>query len=371
MDQGSSSDQTEGEVRSRPSERSFRSDSAAWVDHPGLVLGPGPTGRCDDARVGGAAVEHDLASGGWRLWYYCRDQRYARAAPATLGTGRVALATSPDGIAWQRVDGLEELGSVLAPAPDEHAFDSGHVGLTDVTQEGAELRMWTFGGDNGLVRTGLPALGDVTGLAMRCGVARSQDGVAWRRIAGAGRDGALFDILDDELYAAWPNVLPQRDGSVLLHYTAPSVDMALFRTRVVRLAASGEVERLGGLRWLDGAAEHDAAGVVTRHAIAHPGGGGWLMAYTGLDARHHRSIALAESSDGLAWRHVGGPVLLPGAPGRWDDFGVAANRLVVTQDRLHLYYYGFRSLIDLAAPRGIGLAIADRAAPHVFRKVGT
>lgn len=304
------------------------------------------------------------------MWYYCRDSHYARAAPSTLGTGRVALAISSDGMAWQRVLGPEELGSVLAPGLESHAFDSNHVGLTDLTRLGRELRMWTFGGGEEVVHTGLPALGNVTGLAMRCGIARSSDGVTWERCPGSGPGGALFDILEDELYAAWPNVLPQADGTALLYYTAPTHDMRRFRTRVIHLSASNEVERLGDIRWVDGPAEHDSEGIVTRHSIPHPAGSGWLMAYTGLDKQHRRTIALAESDDGLAWRHLDQPVLRPGTAGSWDDFGVAANRLVVTPDRLHLYYYGFRSLTDRTAPRGIGLAIANRATPYRFRRVG-
>jgi hypothetical protein len=259
---------------------------------------------------------------------------------------------------------------VLAPSADETAFDCGHVGLTDLTRQGATLDMWTFGGGTEIICTGIPALGDVTGLAMRCGLAQSMDGITWQRIAGAGPGGALFDILDDELYAGWPNVLPQAGGGALLHYTAPTLDMVRFRTRIVRLSASLEIERLGELHWLDGTAEHDAAGIVTRHAITHPNGNGWLMAYTGLDARHRRTIALARSEDGIGWVRLGEPVLRPGAAGGWDDFGVAANCLVVTPDHLYLYYYGFRSLTENASPRGIGLAVAERERPFEFRRIG-
>lgn len=340
------------------------------TDHPGLVLGPGPAGRCDDRRVGGAVVERD-GSGQWRMWYYCRDAAYARPAPATLGSGRIALAVSQDGVAWRRIDGSDEAGAVLAPASDPAAFDHGHVGLTDVVRDADGWSMFTFGGGPGIVRTGLPALGDVPGLAMRCGLAWSNDGFRWRRVAGHGPGGALFDILPDEIYAAWPNAVSLR-GRMLLQYTAPTRDMAAFRTRVVALATDRRVERLGDLVWLDGPMAHDSGGIVTRHVIPDPlDGAGWLMAYTALDRDHRRTIALARSDDGLTWRHAGGPVLRPGAPGAWDDFGVAANRLVVVATRLHLYYYGFRSLTAPDGPRGIGLAVAPVADERAFRRVGS
>ena len=341
-----------------------------WLDHPGLVLGPGPSGRCDDHRVGGAVVDHDPSSGQWRVWYYCRDKAFVRAAPATLGTGRVALATSSDGIAWTRFEGPVEGGAVLAPSNLVGAFDEGHVGLTDLSRTDQGLVMWTFGGGSEVVPTGLPQLGDVPGLAMRCGMAISQDGIHWRRLAGAGPGGSLFDILPDELYAAWPNAIPQADGATLLQYSAPTRDMASYRTRIVRLGIDGSVARLGEMVWLDGPFDHDTGGIVTRHVIPAPDEAGWLMAYTALDRKHNRSIALARSDDGIAWRHDGAPVLLPGEPGSWDDFGVAANRLVVTRSHIHLYYYGFRSLTAPDAPRGIGLAIARRDSPRAFRRIG-
>ena len=105
----------------------------------GLVLPLGPAGRCDDFRVGGAVVDHDALSGLWRMWYYCRDKSFY--GPPTLGSGRVALATSADGVYWQRIDGPEALGAVFAPSPETMDFDSLHVGLTDVSR-GAGEWLW-------------------------------------------------------------------------------------------------------------------------------------------------------------------------------------------------------------------------------------
>ena len=115
------------------------------MDKTGLILAPGPAGRCDDYRVGGAVVEHG-ADGVWRMWYYCRDRAFDKDAPPTLGSGRVALATSRDGRAWTRVDGPASLGAVLEPRTDAGAFDSLHLGLTDVTRYDGAWWMWCFGG---------------------------------------------------------------------------------------------------------------------------------------------------------------------------------------------------------------------------------
>ena len=50
------------------------------------------------------------ADGLWRMWYYGRDPGFDRAI--NLPTGRIGLATSGDGIAWQRVAGPLTMGAV-------------------------------------------------------------------------------------------------------------------------------------------------------------------------------------------------------------------------------------------------------------------
>lgn len=195
----------------------------------GLVLAPGPTGRCDDYRVGGAIVDHDAISGLWRMWYYCRDR--ALAGPPTLGTGRIALATSRDGIAWERTDGPGALGSVFGPSDEPADFDSLHVGLTDVTRGAGCWLMWYFGGDHQPRTCLAPQVGTEAGLGMRAGLARSIDGVHWERVRGPDPSGAFFDFRPDQLYAAWPNLL--WDGRrYIMQYTAPALDLSQFHTLV-------------------------------------------------------------------------------------------------------------------------------------------
>lgn len=329
------------------------------TDRPllGRILAPGPAGRCDDFRVGGAVVDHDAVNGLWRMWYYCRDT--AMAGPPALGSGRIALATSRDGIAWDRVSGPEARGAVLAPSAVPDDFDSLHVGLTDVSRGAGEWLMWYFGGNAELRTSTKPVIGTQAGLGMRPGLARSRDGIHWQRVRGRTPTGALVDFTGDQLYASWPNSF--WDGRrFLMQLTAPTIDMARFATLVLASDDALAWTPLGELCWADGARPWDVGGLVTRQVLANPlpGGRRWLMIYTGLDAAHARSIAAAESDDGLDWHHVGdGPVFGVGAPGSWDAFGVAANRLVAVGGRLYLYYYGFQSLVGDGL-RGIGLATA-------------
>lgn len=342
------------------------------TDRPllGRILAPGPAGRCDDFRVGGAVVDHDAAKGLWRMWYYCRDT--AMAGPPALGSGRIALATSRDGVAWDRVSGPEAKGAVFAPSPAADDFDSLHVGLTDVSRGAGEWLMWYFGGNAELRSSTKAVIGTQAGLGMRPGLARSDDGIHWHRVRGQTVSGALVDFTADQLYASWPNVF--WDGRrFLMQLTAPTLDMARFATIVFASNDALNWAPLGELRWADGPRPWDEAGLVTRQVLANPvpGGRRWLMIYTGLNAAQTRSIAAAESDDGLDWLHVGdGPVFGVGAPGSWDAFGVAANRLVAVAGQLYLYYYGFQSLVGDGL-RGIGLATAPVDDLFALRRHGS
>lgn len=326
----------------------------------GLILPPGPDGRCDDYRLGGATVDFDggswAGSGRWRMWYYCRDKAFN--GPATLGTGRIALATSPNGIDWPRVDGPLTGGAVMEPSTAPHAFDALHIGITDVLRRDDGWIMAYFGGDHG-PRTCLnPAVGTMAGLGMRCGLAYSADGLHWQRMAGSENNGALFDYAPDQLYAAWPNLF--HDGErYILQYTAPTLDLGLFRTFVATSADCRDWQQLGALQWDDAPQPYDAGGIVTRQVLLNPlpGHKRFLMIYTAVNASHGRSIAAAHSDDGRVWSRIyGEPIFGVGAAGAWDCLGVAANRLVVAHDRLFFYYYGFQSLGNDEGARGIGLA---------------
>ena len=326
----------------------------------GFVFGPGPSGRCDELRVGGGVVDYDAVGGLWRLWYYCRDKELHTRAPKTLGSGRVALATSADGVAWNRVDGPLTGGAVFEPSQNLEDFDSLHVGVTDVSRGAGEWLMWYFGADYAVSKT-TSALGSVVGLGLRPGLARSQDGVHWERCRGELASGALLDFGPKQAYAGWPNVF--HDGrQLVLQYSAPDRALSDYQTMVAVSPDAHSWRIIGALEWADGLKPWDCTGVITRQVLANPlsEGGRFLMVYTGTDADHARSVAAATSDDGQTWTHFSdGPIFGVGAPGAWDSLGVAATRMLVVGERLYLYYYGFQSLADNGLPRGIGLAVSD------------
>lgn len=336
-------------------------------DRKGLIFGNGSNGRCDDFRVGGAIVDHDPIGRTWRMWYYCRDTAFD--GPPTLGTGRIGHARSDDGITWQRINGPLTRGAVFEPSNDQHDFDSMHVGLTDITRGAGEWLMWYFGGDWAPRET--VAMGSVTGLGMRPGLARSSDGIHWHRVRGPHPSGALFDYPQDRIYAAWPNVLDS-GTRLIIQYTAPTSDLTRFDTRVATSADGIHWIQHGLLEWADGERSYDAGGLVTRQVLANPLAGGrrFLMIHTATDTAHRRSIAAADSNDGLRWHRVyDEPIFRVGETGAWDELGVAANRMVVANGQLYLYYYGFQSLGADAGERGIGLATAPVADLRRLRRL--
>ncbi|WP_439534793.1 hypothetical protein, partial [Polymorphobacter sp.] len=249
----------------------------------GLVLAPGPAGRCDDFRVGGAVVDHDPLSGLWRMWYYCRDR--TMAGPPPLGSGRIALATSRDGVRWTRFDGDEAGGAVFAPSGVAGDFDALHVGLTDVTRGAGEWLMWYFAGGDDVRTSTNKAIGAMAGIGMRPGLARSPDGVHWTRVRGKAGGGGLIDYAADRLYASWPNVF--WDGRrFVMQLTVPSLDIADYDTDVFVSDDGIDWTPLGPLQWAAGRWDWNRGGMVTRQVLANPlrTGRRWLMIYTGLDA---------------------------------------------------------------------------------------
>jgi hypothetical protein len=336
----------------------------------GYVLGAGPAGRCDDFRVGGGVVDHDPISGLWRMWYYCRDHAYDRPAPGTLGSGRVAMATSKDGMDWTRVDGPAGLGAVFAPSDVPEDFDSSHVGLTDITRGAGEWLMWYFGGSAQLHDTG-GRLGAMPGIALRPGLARSVDGLNWTRVRGTTQSGALVDIDQGMVYAAWPNVF-DGGGRMIMQYSAPIIGLGHYDTRSATSYDGHNWTKHGAMVWADGFKPWDCTGMITRQVLPNPGlpAKRFVMIYTGTDEAHARSVAAAHSDDGMTWEHLGdGPIFGVGHPDAWDCTGVAATRMVAANGKLHLYYYGFQSLGNDGKPRGIGLAVSETGSLSDLKRV--
>jgi hypothetical protein len=75
------------------------SDGAKW-EKKGVVLPPGPKGSWDSRLVGRPSVLHE--NGQFRMWYDGQPAKEDRPGVKLEGARAVGLATSPNGIHWQR-----------------------------------------------------------------------------------------------------------------------------------------------------------------------------------------------------------------------------------------------------------------------------
>jgi hypothetical protein len=344
----------------------------------GFILGRGAAGRCDDAANGNPIVKWHPGERCWWMWYYCRDRAWPRDVAPALGTGRMALAKSADGIRWERFDGPLTGGAIMEPAADPDAFDCTHIGSGDISFHEGEWILWYFGGDSTVPREiagqATPPNYHFKGYRCRPGVARSRDGIQWHRVPGTATGGAALEV-GDYIYGAFPNSV--HDGRrFLLYCTMLAPALLYWETHVAESTDLIHWRPLGPLRWETEPAIWESGGSVTRHIIPNPDSTGprWLMTYTAVDARvshYPRMIAAAVSDDGLLWRRLyDEPILHPGPLDAWDGGGTAYPHLVPMGSGLHLYYYGFRHPLSPYDPaRGIGLARSEDGDLRHFRKV--
>lgn len=128
-------------------------DGRSWHKHPGPVLDTGPRGSWDER---GAADPYVVRYGGVYYLYYLGQDRARRQ--------RLGVARSPDGITWTKLrsNPILELGEF-------GAFDENGLG---------EPAVWHAHGSYWMLYTGRDRKEN-----RRMGLARSPDGVTWRKVA--------------------------------------------------------------------------------------------------------------------------------------------------------------------------------------------
>ena len=340
----------------------------------GLILPPGPAGRCDDRRIGGPVVRWDPTERRWRMWYYGRDATFPKDMAPPFGTGSIATASSTDGLNWTRIQGPLARGAVMVPSNEDAAFDSGHVGTGDVVRHGDEWIMAYFGGNQETATEAAP-LFDGKGLVVRPGLARSTDGLRWQRMSGDAEGGAALSVHPGDVYAAFPSLVHDGDRW-LMFYTSVDKGARYWRSRIATSTDARHWTVLPDLRWEEEPALFETGGVITRDIQRNPFAEDppWLMVYTAKDGRAEtkgrRSIGLAVSEDLMTWRKLSRePIFTVGRDGAWDHSGVAVPRLIVTDTDVRLYYYGWSDGgFNAPAQRGIGCAVAPRDDPWRLRR---
>jgi len=156
-------------------------DGGATWTAPVPVLAPGPAGATDGEHVLLPAVLRH--GGGWLMWYAGRDGAHRR----------IHLASSADGITWQRH------GIVLGPgpggSPDAYAADCPAVAAAP---DGTLVMLYGAGTSRSVA------------------AAVSADGTRWRRLGPLVHRGGPGE--PDSRYAFYPALLPAGPGTAELLY---------------------------------------------------------------------------------------------------------------------------------------------------------
>jgi beta-xylosidase len=229
-------------------------------------------------------------------------------------------------------------------------------------------RMWYYGRDENFD----PEINLPTG---RCGLARSDDGLAWERVQGPLTRGAVFEphpdahrfdsshvgVSDvayrDDVYWMWyfggdhtrtkfgefevkgmllrPGCAVSRDGLHWLRLEGP------YRGAVLDLGPPGQFD-MAMVGWPQVMRCHD---------------GMWRLWYHSLDpTRMAFVIGMAESADGLVWSRRG-EALGPGEAGAFDEQGAATRHVIRHDGRYWMFYEG----VGKNGYRSLGLAVSDDA----------
>jgi predicted GH43/DUF377 family glycosyl hydrolase len=337
------------------------------LENPGFLFDVGTEGRFDDYKIGGPCVLWNEERQQWWMYYYGRSKRFPEDIAPSFGMGSIGLATSDDGINWQRHEGHLAEGAIFTPSDDPDAFDALMVGTGEIMRYGDQWVMAYYGGDSTIPTEidGKPVWNSYQGRGyrLRPGIATSRDGLHWERVRGNAPMGAAVDI-GDAIYAAFPSLI--HDGTrFLMQYSAIRVGTAFWESRVAASTDLTNWEDLGTIHWEDGVKIWERRGMVSRQIVPNflTDDGKWLMIYGGLDGRYSsmlRVMGAAVSDDAINWRHITDePFFYPSSLDRWDGSGVSIANLVQAGDELRMYYYGFADPMVTNRPaRGIGLAVS-------------
>ncbi|MGB5834072.1 MAG: glycosyl hydrolase [Thiohalocapsa sp.] len=254
-------------------------------------------------------------------------------------------------------------GLILTPGP-AGAWDDARVsGPSVLRNPDGSWSMWYYGRDSEFDREiNLP-----TG---RCGMAVSDDGLQWRRVAGPLTKGAVFEPHPDARRFDSSHVgvsdVVRRDGLYWMWYLGGDHSRTMigqFEVKGLQLRPGCAISR-DGLHWLrvegpyrgamldlGAPGEPDMAVCGWPQTICFPDGV-WRLYYHSLDpARMVFVVSVAESKDGLTWTRRG-EVLGTGEPGAFDSLGVGTRHIIRHDGRWLMFYEG----VGEGGYRSIGLA---------------
>ncbi|KAL3940622.1 MAG: hypothetical protein SGBAC_004878 [Bacillariaceae sp.] len=358
----------------------------------------------DSLKVGGCRVHRYNRDGiesetEYVMWYHGRseEQDKDKTLPP-LSTGRIGRATSKNGLSWEKdtkgsLDADMKGVSLGLNTDSWWGFDTAHVGLGNVLlpmttpaimTEGGVYLMYYMGGSFDETPIGaytdkeMPADAMIRGMRMKIGVAVSQDGTVWGRVEGDDPSGACMvpfdkdDIhaqemadstdekgnpvdLTEELYCAWPDVVPTIDedkpenSGFFMFYSTMTKNS---KEKCIGSAVSSD-----GFRWskrelvlkpTEGTMDDGGCARASVYANAKydEDSGAWsddkgyTMVYEGVskDDNKHR-IMMAESMDGMKWTKKGVVLDVGEDEDAFDCMGVGSPHILRLDDGSQRMYY--------------------------------
>jgi predicted GH43/DUF377 family glycosyl hydrolase len=226
-------------------------------------------------------------------------------------TWSTALATSSDGITWQK------RGRILAPEGDEGTYIAANG---SALVDGDEILYWYETGDPFYIA-----------------LARSpsKDGTHWSKSGAVMRPGPRGSF--DERGVADPSVIRAGDKFFMFY-------LGTDRARRQRL---GVAQSSDGLAWTklrsNPILELGESGAFDEQGLGEPAvwssGGSYWMLYTGRDRAEHRKMGLARSGDGVHWER---DLKFPPIAGRdaWDREVVCDPAVEIRGDTIRVWFGG-------------------------------
>jgi len=285
-----------------------------FIKYGSPVLYSGPD-TFDSRLAGSSWVIFDGSM--YKMWYTGQDGN---------GYLRICYADSLNGINWNKH------GTINLSSSANDTFQSLGQATPCVIQESGTYYMWYTG---------------INGTITQIGYAISGDGVNW---TGQGSVLAGTPLGWDSLGVAFPCVINDA-GTYRMWFTGRFNDSSTFGELLIGTATLfGSTWIKGGapVLWKSGISSDFDGKWVGACCVVKDGPGSYCMYYTGfkdtISNGIQARIGKATSGDGITWtRDAANPVLDIGAPGSWDDKGVAAPCVLIEPGITRMWYTGGRS----------------------------
>ena len=291
----------------------------------------------------------------YRLYYGGADTNGPADCAGINGVRwRIGLATSTDGIHFDRVKGSAQGGAIL-DIGGSGDFDSYLTYRPYVLKDGSIYRMW-YNGSTKPFNCPTGKLAD----NRRIGYAESSDGVNFRRVNdGPGIGGSVLPLgpagsIDAQQVgyvwvikdgAQYKMFYSANDASNFWRIALAVSTDARHWTKVPGKLAGGAVLDLGPPGGFDVACAYQPSVVKERDSL-------YRMWYRGCQAAgkfggpSRGVIGYAESNDGITWVKIDqngpqGEALTQGAAGRFDSGGLTTPSVFLDGNTWNMYYAGF------------------------------